>query len=60
MKKTKDLGDETNSLKFFSNLRMSLGAENKTGMMKQETGCMKRHLQSGYKKVEKEPFLESG
>lgn len=40
--------------------RMSLGAENKTGMMKQETGCMKRHLQSGYKKVEKEPFLESG
>ena len=30
-------GDETNSLKLFSNLKMSLGTENKTGMMEEET-----------------------
>ena len=30
-------GDETNYLKLFSNLKMSLGTENKTGMMKEET-----------------------
>lgn len=36
-KKKKVPGDETNSLKLFSNLKMSLGTENKTGMMKEET-----------------------
>lgn len=60
MEKKKGLGSETNSLQLFSNLKMLFGAENKTEMTKNKTGCMKRYLQSGHRNVEKEPFLEPG
>ena len=43
-------GDETNSLKLFSNLKMSLGTENKTGMMKEETLDDERRDTCNYRK----------